>query len=290
ERALFRRRFAGSLQPPPLIKPIVWIPFSGIELPPTFAAEQFTFGDPAAVHNTKGVKYMLRQIQRYQVEYNDLITDLAAQLTADVDAHELPPLLPIPALANVQSEWAVSGGGPAPMTPTGPKHVRFIYLAFDPATIGTARSVEPYRDLGGVDWKPFYPDPTPIHLFAQKVVLSDELGFTSDAAPFGDDLLEQIRQAWSARQIVVLVVDPWSLLWDAQTLRRGYQTLLSELDQQNAFHWCVMLPWNEQDPDLGASRPAIEAVIARTFPFHGGLTKNPMFYRDGIKSYAEMKT
>jgi FxsC-like protein len=202
----------------------------------------------------------------------------------------LPPLATTPALADVRSEWSVAGGQVPRPHATGPKHVRFIYLALDPASIGHSRSTEPYLDAGGVDWKPFYPDTTPIHLFAQKVVASDELAFTSDAVPFGADLLDQIRQAWDARQIVVLVVDPWSLHWDAQALRRGYQTLLNELDKQNAFHWCVLLPWNEQDAELGGvNRPAIETIVAQTFPFHGGLTKNPMFYRDAIKSFVELK-
>ena len=290
ERALFRRRFAGRDPAPPLIKPIVWIPFTDVELPRKFSAEQFTFGDPAAIHNTKGVKYLLRQIQRYQVEYNDLIVEVGEQLIAHAAAHKLTKLMPIPSLASIPSDWGAAGGGTPQVMNTGPKHVRFVYFALDPNSIGNARSVEPYRDLGGVEWKPFYPDPTPIHLFAQQVVTSDALAFTSDAVDFGDDLLDQIGRAWDARQIVVLVIDAWSLQWDAETLRRGYQTLLNRLDMQNAFHWCVLIPWNENDAELSAKRPAIEEVIAATFPFHGRLTKNPMFYRDDIKSFPELKT
>jgi FxsC-like protein len=233
---------------------------------------------------------LLRQIQRYQVEYNDLITDVGEQLIADTASHTLSALVPVPSLASVQSEWAPSGRGTPSVVSTGPKHVRFVYLALDPIAIGTARSVEAYRDLGGVEWKPFYPDPTPIHLFVQQVVTSDALAFTSDAVDFGDDLLDHIGRAWDARQIVVLVIDAWSLQWDAASLHRGYQAILNKLDTQNAFHWCVLIPWNEKDADLSAKRPAIEDVIGETFPFHGRLTKNPMFYRDEIKSFSELKT
>lgn len=290
ERELFRRRFPPGGNAPPLIKPIIWIPFSDIELPPTFAADQFTFGDPAAVYNTKGMKYILKRHLHYRDPYHELIADLGEALIKAAAEHPLPPLVPVPALADVPSEWGPGSGRVVQATITGPKHVRFIYLAFDPNSIGGARSVEPYRDEGGVDWKPYYPDPTPIHLFAQQVVTAGDLAFTSDAVPFAGNLLDEITRAWSARQIVVIVLDPWSLSWDLQTLRRGYQALLNTLDRQNAFHWCVLLPWNDQDPYLAENRLTIEGVIAQTFPFHGGLTKNPMFYRDGIRSFAELKT
>jgi FxsC-like protein len=291
ERALFRRRFAAGTQPP-LIKPIVWIPFNAAHLPATFQASQFTVGDPDAVQNTKGVKYMMQQIQKYKVEYTAFVADFGAELIAAADQHALPPLANAPALGTIPPEWgSIASAKPAAAAASGPKHVRFVYFAFDPASVGPARLKEPYQEVGGVDWKPFYPDPTPIHLFAQKTVIGDELGFTSDCLPFDDDLLEQITAAWDARQIVVIVIDPWSLHWDTQTMAARRQQLLNALDRQNGFHWCVMVPWNEQDPDLGTEpqRTAIASTVINTFPFHGRLNKNPMFFRDGIKTLGELR-
>lgn len=290
ERALFRRRFAAAQ--PPLIKPVMWIPFNAVHLPATFQASQFTVGDPDAVQNTKGVKYMMQQIQKYKVEYTAFVADFGADLIAAADQNPLLPLASAPALATVPPEWgSIASARPVIATATGPKHVRFVYLALDPASVGPARLKEPYQDVGGVDWKPFYPDPTPIHLFAQKTVIGDELGFTSDYLPFGDDLLEQITAAWDARQIVVIVIDPWSLHWDKETMAARRQLLLNALDRQNGFHWCVMVPWNDQDPDLRdePQRSRIESTVAATFPFHGRLNKNPMFFRDGIKTLGELK-
>jgi FxsC-like protein len=291
ERALFRRRFAPGAEPP-LIKPVIWFPFSAADLPATFQASQFTSGDPDAVHNTKGIKTMLQQIQKYKVEYAAFVSDFGDELVAAAKQNPLAPLATAPPLAAVTPEWTVTGSSrPSVATPTGPKHVRFIYFAFDPASVGPSRRKEPYQDVGGVDWKPFYPDPTPIHLFAQRTVIGDELGFTSDYLPFGDDLLDQITAAWDARQIVVIVIDPWSLHWDTQTMAAQRQQLLKTLDRQNGFHWCVMVPWNEQDPDLGTEpqKSAIASTVVQTFPFHGRLNRNPMFFRDGIKTLGELK-
>jgi FxsC-like protein len=292
ERALFRRRFTAADPEPPLIKPVVWVPLAAAELPASFKAAQFTFGDPDAIHNTKGVQYMLRKLQSHRGAYNSFITDFGEELIAAANKHPLTALKAAPSLANVKSEWTSTAPGRPVFAPaTGPKHVRFIYFAFDPASVGPTRLKEPYQDAGGVDWKPFYPDPTPIHLFAQKTVIADELGFTSDYLPFGDDLLGQITAAWDARQIVVIVIDPWSLHWDKQAMAAQRQQLLKTLDLQNNFHWCVMVPWNEQDPDLGTEpqRTAIASTVVETFPFHGRLNKNPMFFRDGIKTLGDLK-
>lgn len=291
ERALFKRRFAPGSEPP-LIKPVIWVPFNATHLPATFQASQFTSGDPDAVQNTKGVKAMLLQVQRYKVEYAAFVSDFGDELVAAADRHALPPLANAPALRAVAPEWDAAGAAPPVIAgATGPKHVRFIYFAFDPASVGPARRKEPYQDVGGVDWKPFYPDPTPIHLFAQRTVIGDDLGFTSDYLPFGDDLLDQITAAWDARQIVVIVIDPWSLHWDTQTMAAQRQQLLQTLDRQNGFHWCVIVPWNEQDPDLGTEpqKSAIASTVVQTFPFHGRLNRNPMFFRDGIKTLSELK-
>ena len=292
ERALFRRRFTAGHPAPPLIKPIVWIPFSDAHVPPAFSAAQFTFGDPDAVHNTRGVKYMLQQIQKYRTDYRVLICELGEQLIAAADRNPIPPLGSVPPLASVRSEWDTPGAiGATAMPITGPKHVRFVYFAFHPSSVGPARLKEPYLETGGVDWKPFYPDTTPIHLFAQKTAISDELGFTSDHLPFGADLIEQIGTAWEARQIVVIVIDPWSLHWDVESRFAEYQQLLKTFDSTNHFHSCVLVPWNDQDPDLRdePQRSAIESTMAATFPFHGRLNRNPMFFRDGIRNLKELK-
>src|SRR6185295_8756125 len=111
----------------------------------------------------------------------------------------------------VQAAFAASAGGaaqPAASTPSGPKHVRFVYVAADPNTFGAARGREPYNDAGGADWKPFFPDNrTRVHPFLQNVVSNEEFGFSSDELPFSANLLAEIDDAWRRRQIVVLIVD-----------------------------------------------------------------------------------
>lgn len=286
ELSLFRQRCTASLAPgkpiPPLIKPIIWIPFDVKAAPPVVAAGQFTIGDPLSVHNESGVKFMFKQFVQYETQLNSLIRQLALQITAAADAHLLPRLAAVPKLQNVM----VGGDGlPAPIPPSGPKHVRLVYVAADPQAFGAARGNGPYVESGGPDWKPFFPaDKTRIHRFVQNVVSADDLDFTSDEMRFGDNLIAEIEDAWRQRQIVILVVDGWSVHWSPH-----YRALLSQLDGRLDYHWCVLVPSNELDVDANAIRTEIADTLASTFDRHARLSPNPMFYRAEIKSAEDLR-
>jgi FxsC-like protein len=295
EWALFRERCAAASPPgqplPPLLKPIIWVPFKAGDVPSAFGSGQFTFGDPQGLQNTRGFKYLLKQLQEYKTQYNDLIEKLAQEIVDAADTYTLDRLTTVPRLKDVTSAFAptaVPGAVPAvmPRVPSGPKHVRFVYVAADPQVFGNARMRDPYVDSGGADWKPFFPDNIiRVHRFVQNVVSNDDLDFTSEELPFGQNLLAEIDDAWQRRQIVVLIVDGWSVQWDAQ-----YRAVLSQLDQRLDYHWCVLVPWNEKDQDSVAKRVQIEQAISATFDRHANLARNPMFYRDGIKSADELKS
>jgi FxsC-like protein len=291
ELALFRQRCEAAVGPgkplPPLIKPVIWIPLLNGAVPPALAPGQYTFGDPQALHNVRGFKYLLKQLQMYRTDYNDLTEKLAQEILAAGNAHPLKPLPAVPRLRDVPSLWTTmpgpsKPGGAAPVS--GPKHVRFVYVAADPAEFGAARSKDPYVDSGGADWKPFLPAcKVRIHRFVQNLVSSDELDFTSEELPWSPRLIEDIRAALDRRHIVVLIVDGWSVHWKSQ-----YRDVLKALDERLDYHWCVLVPWNDQDADSVARRAEITATINQTFDRHANLSRNPMFYRDGIKSTDEL--
>lgn len=302
EWALFRARLLQSAppggKPAPLLKPIVWVPFRIDALPAAVTGGQLTFGNPQAIQNERGLRYLIKQIQEQRNVYNDLVEALAKEIVAAADKHPLPPLAAVPRLGSVAAAFSASrpataagAGAAAPAhPPSGPKHVSFIYVAAHPQAFGAARKADPYIDVGGPDWKPYYPvNTTRVHRFVQNVVAGDDLDFTSEAMPFGANLIERIDEAWRQRQIVVLIVDPWSVHWDAQRATPEYQALLKALDSRLDYHWCVLVPWNESDDDAMAERDAITATVRTTFDKHANLAPNPMFYRDGIRSADELK-
>lgn len=292
EWELFRHRIdpGAGAKAPPLLKPIVWIRPKIDELPSSVTRGQLTFGDPQAIHNEKGFKHLLKNLQEHQVAFNNLIEMLAQEIVDAADKHPMQRLQAVPQLRYVPSSFVSAARPgqpvPVPVSPTGPKHVRFVYVAANPQDIGQARAVEAYVDAGGADWKPFYPDDlTRIHRLTQNFVSGDDLDFTSEEMAFGTDLLQNIDDAWRKRQIVVLVVDGWSVQWSAR-----YRQLLSQLDSRLDYHWCVFVPRNEKDADATRIRTQIDSVVSQTFDRHANLAPNPLFYRDNIKSAADLKT
>lgn len=303
ELALFRQRCVAAVatgQPlPPLIKPVIWVAPREGNIPAALGAGQYTLGDPQGLQNTKGLKHILKRLGDLQTKYNDLVEDLAQQIVRAGDSHPIARLPSVPRLGEVrplfpQAAAAAVGptvvglpppGGAPPLPPVGPKHVRFVFVAADPGRFGQARRRDDYLMSGGADWKPYFPgNQTRIHRFVQNVVASDELDFTSDELRFDQNILGEILKAWDQRQIVVLIVDGWSLHWDPQV-----RTLLSQLDQRIDYHWCVLIPHNEDDPDSAALRPQINATISQTFDRHANLIRNPIFFRDGIKNPDDLR-
>lgn len=292
EVALFSQRLP-AVRPAqghaPVIKSLVWAPFKTADVPPPLRARQFTIGDVHALHNTKGFRHLIKQLADYQTTYNDLVFQLAQDIVQTADAHQMPPLAAPSSLGGVASLW---GGDWEAQNPgaVDPNRVHFIYVAAHPQRFGNARAQDPYLDIGGADWKPFFPDRTRIHRFMQKVLSADDLDFTSDEVAFGPDLLQRIQRASENYHIVVLVIDAWSLYWDSVNgAGQMYQQLLTQLDRRNDYHWCVMIPWNEQDRELMDNRVSIEPIVQATFDFHGRVARNPMFFRDGIKNFEELR-
>lgn len=302
-RYLEARQAAGDAEArlPPVIKPVLWLPpvDPGNDLPAApplpdtvdaaVTAVQYTLGDPHDIHNWKGLKHVLKRLQDYKRKYDDYIEALAREIMQAGRAHPLPGLQGVPTLASSTAAFPVSSPAPpagvVPPKPTaGPKHVRFVFVAAEPSNLGTARSVDSYLDAGGEDWKPFLPDePTAIGAFAQHVASDRELGFTSDVLSFNNNLRQEVERAWAEKKIVVLIVDGWTVSWDAQC-----KAILEEFERGNYRNCSVLVPWNEKDPELAAQRAQIEQALRETFYFRS-FARGSVFYRDSIRSADELR-
>jgi FxsC-like protein len=301
EWGLFRQRLlnAANGQPlPPLLKPIVWISIRNIldSLPPEVSAGQANFGRGQDVQNVRGFQFLLKNVQANQVLLNTLVEDLADEIVDASDKYAagaaLPRLPHVPALRDVVPLFpAAAAGAPQPVggaavavSPTGPKHVRFVYIAANPTKLAGARAPDPYVESGGSDWKPYFPtDKRRVHVIAQNTVSDEALDFTSEEMPFGPNLIAEIEDAWRKRQIVVVIIDGWTLQWDGQA-----KAMLAQLDDRLDSHWCVLVPENPDDRDETTARAAIDAAIAQNFGKHVSLG-NPLFFRNHIQSVEDLK-
>ncbi|HEY5677168.1 MAG TPA: toll/interleukin-1 receptor domain-containing protein, partial [Myxococcales bacterium] len=248
----------------PVLKPVLWFPPQR-EPSRISATQRFVLPVADSIYNQKGALFLLKRLNDHNTEYENLIDTLADQIVGDGDAAALPPLDALPAAASVAPAFAApppaGAVAPAPTTGKGPNHVRLIYVTVSPQDVGGARDPAPYLDEGGTDWKPFLPaEKTRVHVLLQGAVANARLDCDTHAVAFGADLEEQIQDAWQARNIVVLVVDGWSVQWNQE-----YRDRLKKIDGRLDYHWSVLVPRNKQDPDEEAARSRIAAALAEAF-------------------------
>jgi FxsC-like protein len=184
------------------------------------------------------------------------------------------------AFGSPQLAPAVPASLAQPARPAGSgfrRHVHFIFAALDPQALGEGRDPSPYHDLGGPDWKPFYPElQRRIGALAAHIVSDSDLDFDSDHIELTSDLAGAVRAALKEGKPVVVFVDRWSLYASAD-----YQDIFREFDGQNFNNCAVLLPWNPGDPELAGSRDNIDQVIADVLHFRRQYApSSPYFCKD----------
>lgn len=276
---------------PQVIKPILWIPGIPENINDAVLAAQYKRGDPDAVYNRDGLKYVLKQLNNYLSIYNDFVKDLAQEILDAAKKYPVPPLNNILPLKAVEPVFPFKSEGDrktaystSKFKTTGPKHIRFVFVAANPNSFGNARSPEPYLDNGGSDWKPYFPDASRIGPYVQNIVSANELGFTSDELLFSNNIIADIEKAQNERKIVILIIDSWTVDWQTP-----YQDILREFDERNFINCSVLVPWNENDRETALRRTELEMIMRQTFDFRANLIKNSIFYRDSICSWHELR-
>jgi FxsC-like protein len=292
ERA--RERGVADAAPPPVIKPVIWLPLRpGHQPPEPVARLQYYVGDAEEPHNKVGVQEMRRLRSSYRKDYTDFVNQLADQI---LDVHDLferegsdlPPLDPLPELPEMPSAFREARPAPPPFGRRGgPKYVRFVFIAGDPNEFPQgSRQREIYLEYGRGEWKPYYPDvERPIMSLAQTV--AGELDIFSDELPFGPDLAREVREAEEARSLVIMFVDGWTA-----ELLPPYRQALAALDRNSYINCSIFVPWNRKDPATATRCEELRRLLrTNIFPRWSRLadTSEPIFFRDAIFSVDELR-
>lgn len=292
EFAFFQRRcellIAAQRMPmaPPLIKPILWTPLD--EKPPKeIEGIQFIGGDPKSPVYKLGLRQVVKQKSRYRNAYNDFVANLARDIVRLSKNHgsSLPRVTPTPGLDQIQ---AIFGTPSRIATQThssyGPKLVKFVFVAARPEEIELVEGSRPeaYFEQGGPDWKPFFPARcAPICSLVQRVASDEALNLYSEEMDFSARLYEEVREAERCKNIVVVVVDPWTAALE------DYRAPLASFDQHNYFNCSVLVPWNAED-DNDERRRVLQQHLEGALPFRCRQLPT-IYYRDAITSEERLR-
>lgn len=262
-----RRTHGGNASLPSIIKPVVW--HRPDALPRVVAQFQYTLGMQSDVYNHWGLHEICKQSSgKHKTAYHDFLRMFADEIMAT--ARTLRDNAPRPrvqiTLEEVKNPFLedsalrMQHGSPH----SGPKFVYFILVS------------------QGIDWKPYLPpEPTPIGPMVQHVASDPKMNYSSNIVLGGLDyeLVEKIRQAEKARNIVIVFIDgPHAEL---------YQGQLEQLDKQNFFNCSIFVPWNKLDPAVGEHVGELRGVV-RALLERWATTKHSVYFHDEVYSAAQL--
>ena len=266
EWAFFKARLdryarARNRPAPPLIIPVLWMPPP--ELPPAATDLQYTHADLGEAYAKEGLLYLMR-LKRCEDEYQETLVRLGRRLIEVANRFPLPPLQDSPDIRSIRPSFA---GEPVPTPhptttaepgPRGPRHVRFVIAAAQSGEMNALRQdCAPYG-ASHLDWQPYRPlVEDRVAVTAQRIAIKREL--SSELVPVDGNLTAMLEEARSTNDLVVFIVDPWTVCLEA------YRERLREYDKRNFPNSGVIVTWNEADEETTVLEPMLGDEMWRAF-------------------------
>src|SRR5262249_8165774 len=141
-----------------------------------------------------------------------------------------------------------------------PRYVKVVFVAARKAEMsGIKKNLDNYGESGG-ELRPYLPNPRDeIDLLVFDVMNRERL-ISDGSIAIDERLIERISEAEAANRIVIILIEPWTLLLES------YRKIMHELDSYNFFNCVMIVLWNEQDPETISNRAHLEANIESIFP------------------------
>jgi FxsC-like protein len=272
---------------PPVILPVLWVPFDKLPrgLPDVVKNVQYRHDSYGQTYADEGLKYLMRLGPRYEEEYQKFLTRFAKDVInaaqIQLPALDAPPQLNAmhSAFLEPDSKEFASSDVDANI---GADYARLVFVAGKPTELKPIRQVlDSYGKVGGQEWQPFMPSiARRVGAVAQEVAAAQEM-FTS-ILPLDHTLMQQLQAAEKNNEVVVLVVDPWTVKLP------HYQAPMNDYDQRNLINCVVLVPWNPNDPAMVNQRAQLELFLRQAFP-RKTTVKDPNCFIDNIASLEDFK-
>jgi FxsC-like protein len=251
---------------PPLVLPVIWAPveWNELSLPAEILHHQYDHPELGPEYAAEGLRTLMRL---YHSQYDVFVTRYARRLVAAVKHHPLPAAPERPNFHALSSAFHLRPDGDARASSVetpgtrrgGPFHVQFIVLAGRADEMESVRkSVAAYGDIRE-HWQPFCPiTREEIGLLVGKIAFNAGFMGVGFLEP-GQSLAGQFEKARRDRTILVLLVDPWSLLLPS------YAQNATEFDQEQIWHATVLIPWNDNDEETKQRASELRNLIDQVF-------------------------
>ena len=172
------------------------------------------------------------------------------------DLHQVLSVFhPAPAGGSVPVSAPISANAPP-----GPGSVQFFYLAARKDELQQANklALTYYHPNGGEYWRPGT-NGQRLAALAAVIAGSKDLDLVAFNQPLDANFAQRLIQARDNNNIVVLFADAWSI-----ELLPLYRSYAAAYDENAFFNSCLLVIWNEADPDLtDASRAHLQQCLGQ---------------------------
>jgi FxsC-like protein len=277
----YAETLAAGAEEPRLMIPVLWEKeiYVNRAMPAALKVYQYNHGGFGANYPVYGLRQILSDENLRKAYYVDFLDKFSDKLIEAADQHpamprldgagpleEIEPVFPAVAPANAA---APQNGQPA--ASANPRYVKFVFVVGGQAELKAAqvRQRLEYYGESGAEWVPYLPDvKDEIDRLVKRIALDGDFS-PEETISLNDDLLKRLEEAQDKNQIVVIVVDSWSLRI------RNYHEWMRNFDEKSLLNCIVVIPWNNDDETTN-NRPLLENVILATFQ-NRSLDKSPDF-------------
>ncbi len=120
-----------------------------------------------------------------------------------------------------------------------------------------------------------------VGIIAQGVAAKQKL-FYKDL-PLDGDLVKRIREAEENKEVVIIVVDPWSIQV------KTYEQYMRGYDKNNFDNAAVLVAWNSRDNLTDDQRTKLRQHLSSTFKHHAG-GRRSIYYVDSVSSQQDFRS
>lgn len=238
---------------PGVLLPVKWMPMPDAKMPRIASEIQNYTEGLGENYQEYGLRQLMR-LNRYEDDYRHFVFKLAEMINEVAETHCIPEAASVPSFGAIRNAFE---GFVRKAESAARPDVHFMVAAPSREEAGRVRRDLRFYGDRSLDWAPYTPTfPTPIGRYANQI--AGEFNFSAELSNV-DHLPDQVTQALTTNQIVVLLVDSWAIQISA------YQQALGAYEDMRAENTSVMIPWNARDNETLANRQILAIQVNEIF-------------------------
>ena len=279
----WRRQQENRVNPPvdvraeEVILPLIWTA-DFLELPSRVPNVQYKVSvSDAPVYMERGLGYLMQSRKKYPGKYEDFVHRFATELANMIKKQGADKMRLLPEVYKMDL--------PFPDTyKWGLKHVRYVFLAGRYDEMQHIRAtLTPYGQFENRrDWRPCFPN---IDRAAGDIARAVAQENGKDGHEFVEPggsaaLLTALREANDRNNVIVVVVDPWSLSL------HSFREFVEKFDSESFPTSGVIVSWNGNDGETPHHLPVLKNRLADHF---GGRVAREEYYNPQVANPEELR-